>query len=193
MKLLEIEMNLSERMSTLFQRATCIYTKEQVEAALDKMAREMSTKLSNSDPVFLCVLLGGVVPLGNLLPRLDFQLEINYIHVSSYAGKTTNSELRWKAEPTIDLSGRTVVVIDDILDTGLTLKAASEYCKAHGAKKVYTAVLLDKNKSRKDGGVAAADFVALTIEDKFVFGYGLDYAEYLRNAPGIYAVAPEDQ
>lgn len=184
-------MNLSERMKAIYEKSTCVFTKEQVDAALDVMATNMSAKLRNSDPVFLCVLLGGIVPLGNLLPRLDFQLEINYIHVSSYGGKTTNTELKWKAKPTIDLFGRTVVVIDDILDTGITLKVASDFCKEQGAKEVYTAVLLNKQKPRKEGGLTEADFAALSMEDRFVFGYGLDYGEYLRNAPGIYAVSEE--
>lgn len=186
-------MNLTDRMKEIYEKSTCIYTKAEVDAALDKMAQAMSDKLRDTDPVFLCILLGGIVPLGNLLPRLDFQMEINYIHVSSYAGKTTNTEVSWKAKPTISIAGRTVVVVDDILDTGLTLKVAKEFCMEQGAKDVYTAVLLDKNKPRKNGGVLKADFAALSIEDRFVFGYGLDYGEYLRNAPGIYAVAPEHQ
>ncbi len=183
-------MQLSKRFQEVYEKSTCIYSKAEVEAALDKMAGEMSARLGNSDPVFLCVLLGGIVPLGNLLPRLDFQLEINYIHVSSYGVKNEVGDLHWKAEPTIDLFGRTVVVVDDILDTGTTLRAAIEYCKMKNAKEVYTAVLLDKRKPRRPGGVEEADFKALTIDDLFVFGYGLDYSEYLRNLPGIYALKP---
>jgi hypoxanthine phosphoribosyltransferase len=186
-------MKLSAKMNDIMKRAILLYSKEEVEQALQKMAHEMSAKLYDKDPVFLCILLGGIVPLGNLLPLLDFQMEINYIHLSSYAGKTSAGELHWKAEPTISLKDRTVVVIDDILDTGLTLRAAIDYCLSHGAKETYTAVLLDKRKPRKEGGVKEADFRAIAIEDKFVFGYGLDYNEYLRNVPGIYAVAAEDQ
>lgn len=186
-------MQLSKRFAEVHEKAVCIYPKKEVDAALDRMAGEMSARLGNSNPVFLCVLLGGIVPLGNLLPYLDFQLEINYIHISSYGLKNKIGDLHWKAEPTIDLFGRTIVIVDDILDTGTTLRAAIDYCKSKGAKEVYTAVLLDKHKPRKPGGIEEADFVALTIEDKFVYGYGLDYSEYLRNAPGIYAVTPEDE
>lgn len=185
-------MQLSKRFNSVHKRATCIYTKKEVDAALDNMAQEMSARLGNSDPIFLCVLIGGIVPLGNLLPRLDFQLEVNYIHVSSYDLENKAGDLHWKAEPTVDLFGRSIVVVDDILDTGTTLRAAIDYCKMRNAKEVYTAVLLDKNKPRKPGGIEKADFKALSIENYFVYGYGLDYSEYLRNAPGIYAVASED-
>ena len=184
-------MKLSSHLQDVHENAECIYTKAQVDAALDELAHAMSMKLHSSNPVFLCVLVGGMVPLGNLLPRLDFQLELNYLHVSSYGLANTQGQLNWQSEPTAELSGRTVVIFDDILDTGVTLQVAIDYCKAKGAKEVYTAVLLDKRRPRKPGGVAEADFKALTIEDKFVYGYGLDYSEYLRNAPGIYAVTEQ--
>ena len=186
-------MQLSKRFTEVHEKAKCIYTKQEIEQALDRMAQEMSGRLADSDPIFLCVLLGGIVPLGNLLPRLDFQLEINYIHLSSYGVKNVAGELHWRAEPTVDLVDRTVVIVDDILDSGITLKTAVDYCKGKGAKEVLTAVLLDKQITRKPGGVEKADFTALTIEDHFVYGYGLDYSEYLRNAPGIYAVVSDDK
>ncbi len=184
-------MQLSKQFKEVYDKSFCIYTKEEVDSALDRMAREMSERLGNSNPIFLCVLLGGIVPLGNLLPRLDFQLELNYVHVSSYGLKNQAGELNWKAEPTTDLFGRTVVIVDDILDTGTTLKAITDYCKAKKAKEVYTAVLLDKKQPRKVAGIENADFTALSVDDLFVFGYGLDYSEYLRNLPGIYAINPE--
>jgi len=182
---------LPEDIQKVYAKATCLYTEEQVEAALDKMAKAMSDKLANENPILLCVVIGGIVPLGNLLPRLDFPLELDYVHATRYRGKTTGGELHWKAKPTCDMKGRTVVIVDDILDTGYTLAALVDYCRKQGAKAVYNAVLVDKAEAREAGGVPNADFTGLEVPNKYVFGYGMDYHEYLRNAPGIFAVAPE--
>lgn len=183
----------SARIKDVFAKATCVFTKEEVEAALDKMARELKAQLGDSNPIFVCVLLGGIIPLGNLLPRLDFHLELDYAHATRYTGKTYGTEIVWKAVPRSKMQGRTVVIVDDILDGGVTLAAVRDYCLEQGAAQVYTAVLVDKQKPREEGALAHADFVGLAIDDRFIFGYGLDYDEYLRNVPGIYAVAPEHQ
>ncbi len=93
--------------------------------------------------------------------------------------------------PRTNLKGRTVVIVDDILDGGVTLANIVAFCKVHEARNVFTAVLIDKKKPREKGGIEDVDFKGLIVDDRFVFGYGLDYQEYLRNAPGIYAVAEE--
>lgn len=186
-------MQLPINIQEVYDKATCIYTQQQIETALDAMAEAMHTKLADSYPLMICVLKGGMVFMGNLLPRLKFQVEIDYVHATRYRGKTTAGDLFWLAKPTVPLAGRTVVVVDDILDGGITLAAIVAKCRELEAKAVYTAVLLDKPTSRLPGGLPAADFVGLEIEDRFVFGYGLDYDEFLRNCPGIYEVAAEHQ
>lgn len=184
--------SLPKNIREVFKRAKLVFSKEEIEQALDKMAKELSERFSESAPIFLCVVVGGIVPLGNLLPRLDFPLEVDYIHVTRYAGKFVGEEIVWKARPTANLKDRVVIIVDDILDGGLTLAAIVDYCREQGAKEVYTAVLLDKKVKREHGGVEKPDFNGLVVEDLFVFGYGLDYKEYLRNAPGIYTVDPQD-
>jgi hypoxanthine phosphoribosyltransferase len=174
-------------------KATCIYTRQEIEAALDRLAVKLKNEVGRETPIFMCVLLGGIIPLGNLLPRLDFPLEVDYAHASRYQGRTHGAELSWKAKPRLNLKDRTIVIVDDILDEGITLAVLRDYCIAQGAKKVYTAVLLDKKRKRDDAGLQQADFVGLGVDNVFVVGYGLDYDEYLRNMPGIYAVAPEHQ
>lgn len=163
-----------------------LYSAQQVEAALDHLAQGVSARLSGTNPLVLCVLTGGMVPMGMLLPRLDFPLHIDYVHATRYRGATSGSEVQWLARPTTPVKGRVVLLIDDILDEGMTLKAIREDCLAAGAAAVNIAVLVNKLHERKNG--VEADFVGLDVEDRYVFGYGMDYKGYLRNANGIFAV-----
>lgn len=171
----------------VWQNATCLYAANQVEAAIDAMAQEISSQLGASNPVILCVMTGAVVVTGKLLTRLTFPLELDYLHLSRYGNNTTGGELDWKVRPSLELAGRTVLVVDDILDEGKTLEAITGYCLEQGAAGVMSAVLVDKQHTRKSGTIRA-DFVALKTGDHYLFGYGMDYKGYLRNAPGIYAV-----
>lgn len=186
-------MSIPHHVQEVYEKSTCLFTKQEIELALDNMAKEIHAELKETNPILLCVMVGGLIPAGNLLPRLDFPLELDYIHATRYKGTTQGGELEWMVKPGTSLSGRTVLIIDDILDAGLTLASISDYCKTQDAKEVYTAVLLDKQVSRSKGGVLKADFTGITLQDGFVFGYGMDYNGYLRNVPGIYVVAPEHQ
>lgn len=186
-------MILPEHIQEVFAKSTCLYSKNDVEAALDRMAYAIGQKLADTNPIFLCVVIGGIVPMGNLLPRLDFPLTVDYVHASRYRGATSGGELHWKVKPSVSLRDRTVVLVDDILDGGITLAQIINYCRSEGAKDVYSAVLVDKHHVRLPEGLQHADFVGLTVDNYYVFGYGMDYKEYLRNAPGIYAVAKEHE
>lgn len=184
---------LPDDIRDVFAKASCLYSKTEVDAALDCMATEISYQLAHTNPIFLCVVVGGIVALGNILPRLDFPLEVDYIHATRYRNTTRGHEIEWKAEPSTSLAGRTVVVVDDILDGGITLQAIVDHCKEQGADKVYTGVLVDKDNARVEGGYPTADFTGLRVDNHYIFGYGMDYKGYLRNAPGIYVVAPEHE
>ncbi len=115
------------------------------------------------------------------------------MHATRYQNTTSGKELTWKSKPEMSLKGRTIVIVDDILDGGLTLAAVKSYCENAGAGSVYTAVLVDKVDARVEGGLKQPDFSALTVDNHYVFGYGMDYKGYLRNAPGIYRVAAEHE
>lgn len=138
-------------------------------------------------------MIGGMVPLGNLLVRLDFPLEVDYVHATRYKGEITGGDIEWKVKPSTDLRGRTVLIVDDILDGGATLAAIIDEINAMGAQKVYSAVLVDKYRKRLPNGLQKADFVGLEVDDHYIFGYGMDYNEYLRNAPGIFVVHPDHE
>ena len=177
----------AEQARAVQAEADLLYSVDEVEAALDRMAEAIAARLADSDPLVLCVLTGAIIPAGKLVARLDFPLQLDYIHATRYRSGTRGGELDWIARPRQSLKGRTVLVVDDILDEGLTLAAILDHCRAEGAAAVYSAALVEKRHDRKPEGLKA-DFIGLEVEDRYVFGYGMDYHEYLRNAPGIYAV-----
>ena len=166
--------------------ADCLFTDAEVQAALDQMAAAITAKHQNNNPLVICIMNGGLIVAGNLLLRLDFPLEQDYMHATRYRGQTTGGELNWVAEPSHSLQDRDVLVIDDILDEGYTLAAIVEHCQQAGARSVESVVLVEKLHDRKHG--IKADYVGLQVEDRYVFGYGMDYKGFLRNARGIFAV-----
>lgn len=182
---------LTNHIKAVYSKSKCIFTKEDIDLSISRMAKEISDKVGESSPIFLCVLLGGMIPLGNLLPRLDFPLEIDYIHVGRYGYAAKGGEINWKAKPRLSFKDRTVVIVDDILDEGITFATIVDYCKSQGAREIFTAAMIDKKKARGPSGLKDVDFKGLEVDDLFVFGFGLDYQGYLRNAPGIYAVPPD--
>lgn len=171
----------------IYHEAERLYSNEEVQSALDNMASDIERDFADKLPVVLPVMAGAVIVTGHLMTRLSFPLEINYIHATRYANDTKGGDISWLAKPTIDLNGRAVIILDDILDEGITLEKIVEYCKNEGASEVSCAVLIDKTHDRKKSALQA-DYVGLEIEDRYIFGYGMDYKGYLRNADGIYAV-----
>jgi len=164
-----------------------LYSRDEVETAIDNLALAITRKLQYRNPVVLCPMLGAVVTVGQLLPRLDFPLQLEYIHATRYGSKTSGGSLRWIIKPGTAITDRTVLIVDDILDEGLTLESIIEVCTEIGAREIFTAVLIDK-KVGKPRRFRHPDFTGLTVPDRYVFGYGMDYKGYLRNCAGIYAV-----
>jgi hypoxanthine phosphoribosyltransferase len=166
--------------------AICLYNEQEVEAALDLMAAAITVRLHDQNPLALCVINGGIIVTGKLLPRLDFPLNLDSINASRYRNTTTGGEaVHWLYLPATPLTGRTLLIIDDILDEGHTLRAIVDHCREQGAAAIYTAVLLDKQLPKEKP--ITADFVGLQVANHYLFGYGMDYKAYLRNAAGIYA------
>lgn len=178
-------------MQAIVKNAECLYSLKEVEAALDRMANEITAKLGDKKPIILCVMIGALITTGHLLTRLNFPLEVDYIHATRYRGATRGGDLHWLVEPRQSLKDRTVLIVDDIMDGGLTLSAIMDYCNQAGAKAVHSAVLVNKVREREPGVNFEPDFTGVDTENRFLFGFGLDYEEYLRNIPGIYAVAKD--
>jgi hypoxanthine phosphoribosyltransferase len=183
----------TDMIQTIFDKADCIYNLQTIEKALDQMANAITHKLKNENPLIICVMVGALIPGGHLLTRLNFPLEVDYIHATRYRNETRGGDLHWLVEPRQSLENRTILIVDDIMDGGLTLGAIIDYCKQAGAKEVYSAVIVNKVREREPGVNFKPDFVGLDTEDRFIFGFGLDYKGYLRNAPGIYAIAKEHE
>ena len=172
-------------------RARCLYTETEVEQAIAKMATAMTAKLAECNPLLLCVLTGASLVTEKLKAQLNFPWQLDNLRATRYREATSGGEIEWRQYPSQDLKNRVVVIIDDILDEGATLSSIVEYCKQQHCQRVYTAVLVNKIHNRKSSPIKA-DFIGLDAEDFYLFGYGMDYKGFLRDAPGIYAVAPED-
>ena len=171
--------------------ADLLYSEKEVEAALDKMSEQINYLLADRNPILLCVLNGGIVVAGKLITRLSFPLTIDAINASRYQNQTLGSNIEWVLKPGTPLKERTVLIIDDILDEGITLAAIHQYCLEQGAASVYSAVLVNKILDHEKP--VTADFIGLEAENRYLFGYGMDYKGYLRNAAGIYACKEHDK
>ena len=178
----------TEDLKTVLSKAELIYNAEQVADAIDVIAEKLNQRLKDAQPLILCVMNGGLVFTGHLVTRLNCFPQIDYLHATRYRDQTSGTTLDWRAYPNSDLKNRTIVILDDILDEGITLKAIVEYCHDQGAKEVLTAVLIQKIHDRCVEGLIS-DYVGLEVADKYVFGFGMDYQSQLRHLNGIYALS----
>lgn len=175
----------------VLEKAECLCTPEEVAAAYRDMASGIRDDLADRNPLVVAVMKGGMVTASRLLEHLDFPYEVDYLHATRYRSGTRGHDVQWYAEPRISLAGRHVLIVDDILDEGATLAAIVERCRAEGAANVSVAVLVRKHHDRCVPGLAA-DYVGLDVDDRYVFGCGMDYHEQFRGLPAIYAVADEE-
>jgi len=168
------------------EQAEIIHSVQAVDAAISQLAIRISASLSESNPLVLCVMGGAVVFAGHLLPKLNFPLAFDYVQVSRYHDQTQGQQLVWKVMPKDNVRGRTVLVLDDILDEGHTLAAIKHECLEQGAESVVIAVLAEKELGHAKP--VAADFVGLKVPNRYVFGCGMDIYGWWRNLPAIYAL-----
>ena len=171
---------------TVESESDCLCDSEKLNHVLNTLADQITTDLKDKNLLILCVLTGGIIPTGHLVTRLSFPLQLDYIHATRYQGETSGGELNWIQEPSISLNKRNVLIIDDIFDEGITLSEIEKYCKDKGAAEVHSVVLVNKIHNRKAN--YKPDYIGLEIEDRYLFGFGMDYKNYLRNVNAIHAV-----
>lgn len=175
---------------SVLNRSEVIVGSTEIELALDRLASHVTDALADRFPVALCIMGGAVVFAGKLLPRLGFPLEFDYLHATRYRDGTRGGEIEWAVLPRKDLTGRCVLLMDDILDEGHTLAAAKEKLLALGATEVKIAVLADKDIGREKP--VQADFVGLVLPNRYVLGMGMDAFGLWRNLPAIYALKEDE-
>ena len=182
------------RARALLANARQIVSPEAVQDAVRQVADVLNARFgapdSSSFPLVLGVMGGAVVFTGTLLPQLDFPLEFDYIHVSRYGDDDRGGQVVWKVIPRQDVAGKTIVVVDDILDEGETLAHVKQRLLDMGAAEVIVAVFADKNIGRAKP--IQADIVGLTLPNEFVVGFGMDVYGYWRNLPGLWSINVAD-
>ena len=166
-----------------------VATEAEVEGALERIANEASAVLAEENPLILAVMQGGAFTAVELCRRFDFPYEFDFIHVTRYGRALTGGELSWRVLPSLSLEGRTVLLVDDILDRGVTLAALNRELRQARVSKLYSAVLVSKILQR-GGERVDVDFVGMEVEDAYVFGCGMDYKGYWRGLKALYAVHP---
>lgn len=171
----------------VLERSDLIHDRTTIEASIAHMAVRIRKDCHDQFPVFLTLMHGGMFFAARLALELGIDAEFDYLHATRYHGETTGSGLAWLHRPNAVIEGRTVLLVDDILDEGHTLKAVRDWCQDNGAAKVKLAVLSVKQHDRRVPGLHA-DYSGLSVPDRYVFGYGMDINEHGRNLPAIYAL-----
>ena len=173
-------------LNEILNDADCLVNEDTLNLALDKMAAQITADLADKLPLVLCVMNGGLVPTAALIERLNFPLELDYIHATRYGMETEGAALNWLSYPQSSLKDRHILVIDDIFDQGHTLQAIIKWLEQQDTSSVHSATVINKLHDRKTDIVP--DYIGTDVADRFLFGYGMDYKGYFRNLKGIYAI-----
>lgn len=174
----------------VLEQADLLVGRPAIDAAIARIADEIARDYRGEVPVYLTIMHGALPFSGQLALELGSRgqdVQFDYLHATRYRGETVGGELVWKHRPATALFGRRVILVDDILDEGYTLQGVRQWCLEQGATDVRLAVLTVKQHDRCVPGIAA-DYVGVEVEDRYVFGFGMDVNEQLRGIPAIYAM-----
>lgn len=177
------------RVSILDKTFETSYPEHQIQAAVRKVADAINADLDGHDPLFLCILNGAFMFAADLMKMVNIPSRISFVKFASYSGTQSTGVVKQLIGLNEDLTGKTVVLIEDIVDTGVTIKSLIEQCKAKGAADVRVATMLFKPASCKLP--VKPDYIGLEIPNDFIVGYGLDYDGYGRNIPEIMTLVNE--
>ena len=174
----------------LLRGSSLLASRQEVQAALERMAAAINEHYGDRPIVMLVVMTGAMMPAAWLAPRLTMPMVLDFIHATRYDGATEGGEIHFRVAPRLDLAGQDVLVVEDIYDVGLTLQSITRYCREQGARSVRSAVLVRKVHER---AVAddPPDFIGLDVEDRYIFGCGMDVYEHWRHLEEIRALEPE--
>ena len=180
-------MSDTPKLADALPTADLLFDRALLERRIGQIAERIDSDYAGDRPLYLTVMNGGMLFASQLALHIATDLEFDYLHATRYRGKTRGAGLTWLRHPQVPMRGRRVLLVDDILDEGQTLKAVREACQREGAAEVRIAVLARKLHDRCVPGIEA-DYIGVDVPDRYVFGYGMDFHEQGRNLPGIYAL-----
>lgn len=180
----------NQEIEQTLRNSECLISSIEVAAAYERLAAQLNLHYAGLNPIVMVVMNGGLIPAGQLLTQLTFYHRMHYLHATRYHANMGTNELIWKYKPDVDINGEHVLLIDDIFDEGITLKAIVEELKEQNPASINCCVLLNKKHDRKVKRFNV-DFVGLDVDDRYVYGCGMDFHGYLRHLPGIYAIKEE--
>lgn len=166
-----------------------LISEEQIKARIAQLAQELEAEYANKNPLFVGLLKGVVVFFADMFRAVQIPCELDFMVVSSYSGTNTTGVINVRKDLDTDIKGRHVVILEDIIDSGLTLSHTLEFLRSREPASIKICTLLDKPARRK--APLSADYIGFTIPDEFVVGYGMDFNEQFRNLPYVGILKPE--
>ena len=168
-----------------------LLTEDQIQTIVKDLAAQLTRDYAGKDPVFVGVLKGVVIFFGDMMKHIDIPCQMDFMWISSYGHGTTSGQMVLKRDVSEDLTGRHVVILEDIFDTGNSLQFTYEHLLAKNPASLKICTLLDKPEGRRPGVTVTADYTGFKIPNEFVVGYGLDFNEHYRNLPYVGVLKPE--
>ena len=168
-----------------------LLSEEQIQEKVLELAKILSEEYADKDPIFVGVLKGVVIFFADVVRRITVPCEIDFMCLSSYGGTHSTGNVAVKKDLSVDITGRHVVILEDIYDTGNSLAFLHKYLLSKNPASLKICTLLDKPDRRKPGITLVPEYVGFTIPNEFVVGYGLDFDEHYRNLPYIGVLKPE--